>query len=102
MSAPELDIVRCDVCHVAVTGPRSHCPRCGARSLRPGVVPASGTVLAATELAVPPEGFSAPHRLILLELEEGVRILAQTDGALPAHGEKLRVRRDCGRFWIDR
>ena len=43
-----------------------------------------GTVLAATELMRPSAGWSTPHRLALIELAEGVRVLAQVEGQLPA------------------
>ena len=97
----EIEIRRCDTCHVAFVPGRTHCPRCGSTALRPATLPASGTVLAATELLVPPAGFDAPHRLALLELEEGVRLLATTRGELPAVGEKRRVRREGERFVLE-
>jgi len=39
---------------------------------------------------------------VLLELEDGVRLLATTDGALPTRGAALRVRASETGYAIDR
>lgn len=101
MIGEALDVLRCDACHVAFLAPRGHCPRCGSRRLGPATVPAAGVVLAATEITVPPAGTPAPHRLVLLELEEGVRLLAVAERRSPSIGEKLGVRRDGDRFVVE-
>jgi uncharacterized OB-fold protein len=49
--------------------------------------PLKAKVLAATELMVPPHGFSPPHRLALVESEDGTHNLAIVDGELPKAGE---------------
>jgi uncharacterized OB-fold protein len=44
-------------------------------------------ILAATELMVPPLGFNPPHRLAMVEGEDGTHLLAIVDGVLPKVGE---------------
>ncbi len=51
-------------------------------------------VLFATELWFPPNGFLPPHRLALVEREEGGRVLAIVDGALPGPGDAGTLRPD--------
>jgi hypothetical protein len=51
-------------------------------------------VLAATELLYPAAGWAAPHRLVLVELTDGVRVLAIGEGTLPAPGALVEVERD--------
>lgn len=68
------------------------CPNCGgqlSREERSG----DARVLAATELHSPAEGFSAPHRLLLVELEGGGRTMAVVEGALPSVGARGRLER---------
>ena len=100
MTVEPLDVARCAACHAAFFPGRDHCPRCGSRQISPGHLPATGRVLAATELQVPPAGWSAPHRLVLVELEEGVRLLATAADHLPERGNSVTVRRDGAVFRI--
>ncbi len=68
------------------------CPACGgplAWETRTG----QGRVLAATELSVPAAGWDAPHRLVVVELDEGGRVLALSPRELPASGRPGRVER---------
>jgi uncharacterized OB-fold protein len=60
--------------------------------------PGLGIVLAATELSNPPEGFSAPHRIALVELVESARLLAVIDGPLPVAGDTVELRREGDHF----
>jgi uncharacterized OB-fold protein len=94
MSAPppELDVLRCPSCHGTFTPPRGCCARCGQRALTPGRLPAQGVVIAVTELAVPTGGRPAPHRLVLVELAEGLRVLA--NGNAPAIGATVPLARE--------
>jgi uncharacterized OB-fold protein len=92
--AATLVLSRCTVCgtrSVPIDGP---CPKCGSVRTEPYPVPDTGRVVAATELANPAPGWTAPHRLVLLEVADGVRLLAVTEGALPAVGETVSVQLD--------
>ncbi|MCI4344492.1 MAG: hypothetical protein L3J87_02570 [Thermoplasmata archaeon] len=50
--------------------------------------------MAATELLAPATGWPAPHRLALVEIDAGVRVLGVVDGDLPTLGTRVRVVRD--------
>ena len=93
MAEPDrtLRVVRCADCHGTFLPREAPCPRCGARVLDDGAIAARGVVLAATELWAPAEGWAAPHRLVLVECPELVRVLAWTSGAVPSVGSEVWV-----------
>jgi uncharacterized OB-fold protein len=88
---PTVTVLRCENCHLRFVPRPGRCPKCGSGSLVPHAILAQATVLASTELAVPPPDWPAPHRLALLEAEEGLRMLVVVRGELPALGETVRV-----------
>ncbi len=98
MSGEELALSKCTVCHARFVPLDGPCPRCAAVATEPYTTPAVGVVLASTLLEVPPAGWPAPHRLALIEVEDGVRLLAIVDGELPAPGAFAEVRREDGRY----
>ncbi|MCI4367053.1 MAG: hypothetical protein L3K08_04825 [Thermoplasmata archaeon] len=89
----ELEALRCPLCKGTFSPPRVCCPRCGQRSLSAGRLPAEGVVLASTELAVPTSEWPAPHPLLLVELAEGMRVLATCRGPIPVLGATVKVLR---------
>ena len=92
--APTLLISRCANCHGRFMPRPGPCPFCGSGELQPESVPARGRVLAATALESPAAGWTAPHRLVLVEIAQAVRLLAIAADALPAVDEELTVERD--------
>ena len=95
--APEtLEFSRCEACGVRFLPTVGSCPRCGSTDVRPYSASALGTVLAATELTAPAEGWPSPHRLALVEMPDAVRLIAIVDGPLPAARTIVSVRRDAG------
>ena len=94
MSEATLELSRCENCRARFVPTDGACPRCGSTDVRPYPSPALGAVLASTELTNPPPGWTAPHRLVLVELPESVRVLAVVDGPLPAVGAVVAVRQD--------
>jgi len=96
MSAPveTIELRRCGACQARFLPTDGGCPKCGSTDVQPYWAPALGTVLAATELSAPAPGWHAPHRLALVEFAESVRLLAVVEGALPAPGSIVAVRRD--------
>ncbi len=76
------------------------CPRCGSTDLVAGEIPASAVVLAATELLAPAAGWTSPHRLVIAEGAENVRILATVAGPLPAVGSLVTVRQSGDRYEV--
>ncbi len=93
-SAETIEFSRCESCTGRFLPTDGSCPRCGGTDVRPYDSPALGTVLAATELTSPAEGWHAPHRLALVEMPQAVRLLAIVDGPLPATGTIVSVRRE--------
>lgn len=89
-----ISLGRCDSCHARFLPTDGPCPRCASGKTEFYSVPGLGAVLAATELANPPPRWPNPHRLALVEVADGVRILGVVDTALPASGDVVSVRRD--------
>ncbi|MCI4352797.1 MAG: hypothetical protein L3K14_05345 [Thermoplasmata archaeon] len=48
-------------------------------------------MLAATELSAPATGWTSPHRLALVEIAEGIRLLAVVSRELPAVGDEVTI-----------
>ena len=99
--AGSVAVRRCADCHSAFLPRPGACPRCGSTRVTTGSVGAGGRVLAAVELHYPPPGFATPHRLVLVELAETIRLLAESPGHLPAPGDPVTVRKDGERFLLD-
>ena len=93
-SAETIALSRCEACGARFLPSAGACSRCGSDKVVSYSAPALGTVLAATELTSPAEGWHAPHRLALVELPESVRLLAILDGGLPTPGTIVGVRKD--------
>ncbi len=89
-----LELSRCGACRARFLPTDGACPKCGSTDLHPYATPALGSVLAATELTSPAEGWPVPHRLALVEMPEAVRLFAIVDGELPTAGTVVSVRRD--------
>ena len=94
MAAESLEMSRCASCHAEFLPRPGPCPRCGSLGIEPITLPGQGTVRAATELSSPAAGWSAPHRLALVELGDGIRLLGIVSGPLPTPGTSVRVVRD--------
>lgn len=85
---------RCASCHAEFLPRPGPCPRCGSPRVEPIALSAAGVVKAATELSATAAGWTAPHRLALVELADGIRVLCVVDGTLPAPGDPVQVVRD--------
>ncbi len=96
--ARTIELARCTTCHHRFVPADGVCPRCASPSVEPYAVPALGTVLAATEVAYPSAGWPSPHRLVLVELPESVRLLATAGDPLPAPGSVVALRPEAGHF----
>jgi uncharacterized OB-fold protein len=86
-----LEMTRCGSCHAEFSPRPGPCPRCGSTQLEGISVPAQGTVCAATELSTPATGWETPHRLALVEIADGIRLLCVVKGTLPAAGNVVKV-----------
>ena len=92
--ASPLELVRCEACHSRFLPSDGPCPKCGSLDCVLFSTSPVGKVLAATELLYPATGWTAPHRLVLVELTDAVRVLAIGEGPLPAPGSLVEVHRD--------
>lgn len=77
MSDIRIKASRCPECEKVIVPPRDLCPYCRHMSTRSNVVELSneGKVLSFTELHMPPEGFTPPMKMALVELEFGAVVL---------------------------
>ena len=77
MSDIRIKASRCPECDKAIVPPRDLCPYCRHKSTRSNTVELSnkGKVLSFTELHMPPEGFTPPMKMALVELEFGAAVL---------------------------
>jgi uncharacterized OB-fold protein len=91
VSPTHLVVTRCGSCTLRYLPRHGPCPRCGADQPLPYSIAPDGTVLAATELTSPAQGWPSPHRIALVELAESVRVLGVVRGALPRNGDRVVV-----------
>ena len=89
----ELRIQRCSACGRHVFYPRALCPHCMADSLEWIVATGKGIVYSFTEVHRTSDEFRAevPFVVGLVELAEGVRMMARLDVAKPVVGMAVRV-----------
>jgi len=94
-----LAAVACASCPTVYLPRPGPCPVCGGTARTPRTIPAEAVVLAATELSTPAEGWPAPHRIALVELAGGIRVLVEWATArLPEPGRPVRVEVADGRY----
>ena len=93
-AATVVELARCRSCHARFLPGDGPCPRCGSSDCVSYSTSAVAKVLAATELHYPATGWSAPHRLVLVELPDAVRVLAIADAPLPVPGALAEIQRD--------
>jgi uncharacterized OB-fold protein len=100
MTVPDLRIRHCEACGYALAPDAARCSRCSSTQLGWTRVEARGRVLAATELVSVAAGWTSPHRLALIEIPPGLRLLGIVDGALPSPGAPVSVRLEDGRIHV--
>ncbi len=89
----ELRLQRCSDCHHAQFFPRSHCLHCDSDRVDWRASTGIGTIYSITRVErAPTVEFRAlaPYAIALVDLEEGVRIMAHANLALKI-GDKVRV-----------
>ena len=80
----ELLIKRCDGCKTLWHPPRPMCPNCFSTSMVPQRMSGRGTVYSwAMPIHPFPHGFAAPPIVVLIDLEEGPRIVSNLIGIDP-------------------
>ncbi|GAB3014618.1 Zn-ribbon domain-containing OB-fold protein [Mycobacterium bourgelatii] len=88
----ELTMQRCESCSRLVWYPRFVCPHCGGLSLRWEKLSGGGVVYAVSvhhRAALPALADKVPYSVVLVDLDEGVRLMSSVFGPPPAVGERV-------------
>ncbi|MCZ7631324.1 MAG: OB-fold domain-containing protein [Microthrixaceae bacterium] len=73
----ELELQRCSGCQRWLTPPRPMCPNCQSAESEWVKVSGNGTIYSwVTYAESPHEGFDSPHTVVLVELDEGPRLVS--------------------------
>jgi uncharacterized protein len=95
-AAGELRYQRCGHCDAAIFYPRALCTNCGAPDPDWSVSEGLGTVYAVSVVHRPPPSFAgqAPYAVLLVDLDEGFRMMSRFVDATPdtvSVGDRVRV-----------
>ena len=86
------DAARCRSCDTLSYPTRFYCPRCGGRRFTPERLEGEGTLLSWTRLHALPPDFDERHIvLVIVELDQGVRVTGRLFCEAPQLGQRLRV-----------
>jgi len=93
LAAGEFVVARCASCKRLTFPPQQQCRGCGAADLRWQPVSGRARVYSATVVHAAPAMFApaAPYALVVLDLEEGVRLVTRWIGAAPACDQSARL-----------
>jgi len=86
-------VAHCELCGHLTFPPKAHCPACGAAGLGWWPVCGGGTVYSATTVHAAPALFAAlvPYVLVVLDLDEGVRLVTRWMGSPPRCGAAAQL-----------
>ncbi|WP_231639613.1 Zn-ribbon domain-containing OB-fold protein [Mycobacterium sp. Marseille-P9652] len=90
----ELIVQRCESCARLVWYPRFVCPHCGGSSLTWEKLSGDGVVYAVSvhhRAALPALADKVPYSVVLVDLDEGVRMMSNVFGRPPAVGDRVTV-----------
>jgi uncharacterized OB-fold protein len=90
----ELTMQRCESCSRLVWYPRFVCPHCGGSSLQWETLSGNGVVYAVSvhhRAALPALADKVPYSVVLVDLDEGVRLMSNVFGPAPAVGDRVGV-----------
>lgn len=90
----ELTMQRCNSCTRLVWYPRYVCPHCGGSSLRWETLSGKGVVYAVSvhhRAALPALADKVPYSVVLVDLDEAVRVMSNVFGPAPAVGDRVTV-----------
>lgn len=93
VAAGRIGYESCADCGAAQFYPRGHCTACGSRQVDTRHAAGTGTIFSITVVHRPPSpAFQAyaPYAIALVDLDEGVRLMAHADPAL-AIGARVRA-----------
>ena len=95
LQPPRLIGGECAACGTRIFPLRDYCPGCGsAEPPRSTLLSETGTVFSYTVVHQAPSGWRTPYALAYVDLDDGVRVLAQLDVAHEDLALGLRVRVD--------
>lgn len=89
-----LAMQRCDACQRLIWYPRFACPHCGGPSLAWEELSGQGVVYAVSvhhRAPIPALAERAPYAVVLVDLDEGARIMSNVFGPTPAVGDAVAV-----------
>ncbi|MGN6336995.1 Zn-ribbon domain-containing OB-fold protein [Mycobacterium sp.] len=90
----ELTVQRCESCARLVWYPRFVCPHCGGSSLEWEKLSGDGVVYAVSvhhRAALPALADKVPYSVVLVDLDEGVRMMSNVFGPPPTVGDRVSV-----------
>ncbi|QLL08929.1 Zn-ribbon domain-containing OB-fold protein [Mycobacterium vicinigordonae] len=90
----ELSMQRCESCNHLVWYPRCICPHCGATALHWETLSGNGVVYAVSvhhRPAFPALADKVPYSVVLVDLDEGARMMSNVFGPVPAVGDRVKV-----------
>jgi uncharacterized protein len=90
----QLVMQRCESCHRLVWYPRPVCPQCGQFSLRWEQLSGNGIVYAVSvhhRAAHPAFADRVPYSVVLVDLDEGARMMSNVFGPPPSVGDAVSV-----------
>jgi uncharacterized OB-fold protein len=90
----ELTMQRCESCNRLVWYPRFVCPHCGGSALRWEQLSGNGVVYAVSvhhRAALPALADKVPYSVVLVDLDDGVRLMSNVFGTAPAVGDRVGV-----------
>ena len=90
----ELTVQRCESCARLVWYPRFVCPHCGGSSLQWEKLSGDGVVYAVSvhhRAALPALADKVPYSVVLVDLDEGVRMMSNVFGPPPTVGDRVTV-----------
>ena len=90
----ELTMQRCGSCGRLVWYPRYVCPNCGASSLQWEKLSGNGVIYAVSvhhRPAFPALADKVPYSVVLVDLDEGARMMSNVFGRVPEVGDRVEV-----------
>lgn len=100
----DITLLSCAECETAFIPPKYVCPSCQHHQLHERKVAGTGTVYSYTTIYIAPETFAAqvPYHIVLVELDEGLRVTGRVTEGIPSIGQKVECNRiEDSIYWFD-
>ncbi|MFM1653608.1 Zn-ribbon domain-containing OB-fold protein [Brevibacillus sp. B_LB10_24] len=99
-----ISVLSCEKCSAAFIPPKYICPVCRHDRLTLKPASGSGTVYSYTTIHIAPEKFAdqAPYHIVLVDLDQGLRVTGRLTGGTPRIGQRVECSRvDESVYWFD-